>query len=243
MRNSDEINQFAWAGYRVRNPAWGLSRRSPSTSISGSITSTAAERPLSGAQPQRQRDLPQQLERQLERHAPERAISTYELRGGPSIRLPGDWAGNLSLNSDSGRAVSSAWGEVEASRTMAAAGRATSGVPRAGRPDNAVSLQANPSYSRRRPDLQYVETGEVSGATRYLYATLDQRTFSLTFRIDVALSPALTLQYYGAPFLSSGGSVTSSGSPTAGGAVRRPLRESRLGTSTTTRTRTRTRST
>ena len=52
--------------------------------------------------------------------------------------------------------------------------------------------------NRRLPGtLELVQGNAVLG-------TIDQRTAALTFRIDVALRPNLTVQYYGAPFLANG---------------------------------------
>ena len=39
---------------------------------------------------------------------------------------------------------------------------------------------------------------------RYLFASIDQKTVSFTFRLDLCLTPNLTVQYYGSPFVSTG---------------------------------------
>jgi hypothetical protein len=45
---------------------------------------------------------------------------------------------------------------------------------------------------------------EVDGRTEYIVGTVDQRTLSLTLRLTYNLTPDLTLQYYGQPFISRG---------------------------------------
>ena len=41
-------------------------------------------------------------------------------------------------------------------------------------------------------------------AARYLFGSLDQDVVGITVRLEYTLTPNLTLQYYGAPFLSNG---------------------------------------
>jgi hypothetical protein len=58
--------------------------------------------------------------------------------------------------------------------------------------------------SVNRPELQYVGTESFGDEDRYLFARLDQKTVSMTFRVDYCATPNLTVQYYGSPFVSSG---------------------------------------
>ena len=43
-----------------------------------------------------------------------------------------------------------------------------------------------------------------SGEPRYVLGRIDQDTWDFTFRVNLALSPELTLQYYGSPFIGTG---------------------------------------
>jgi len=52
--------------------------------------------------------------------------------------------------------------------------------------------------------MQYVDTLSFGDHDRYLFARIDQKTASLTFRLDLCLTPNLTVQYYSSPFVSSG---------------------------------------
>jgi hypothetical protein len=72
------------------------------------------------------------------------------------------------------------------------------------RPLNALSLSFEPDYSIQNNLLQYVETTDLNGDPRYLFAELDQKTMTFTFRINFTLNPELTLEYYGQPFVSAG---------------------------------------
>jgi hypothetical protein len=72
------------------------------------------------------------------------------------------------------------------------------------RPSNALRFTLSPAYIASQDELQYVETTSMGTEDRYLFGSIDQETFSLTLRLDYTLRPNLTLQFYGAPFVSSG---------------------------------------
>jgi hypothetical protein len=60
-----------------------------------------------------------------------------------------------------------------------------------------------PDYSISNHELQYVNTEEYNGEDRYIFAEIDQITTDLTLRIDYAITPELTIQYYGSPFITA----------------------------------------
>ncbi|MFC1555658.1 DUF5916 domain-containing protein [candidate division KSB1 bacterium] len=72
------------------------------------------------------------------------------------------------------------------------------------RPLDNLLLSAKPFYQINRADLQYVRTLDYLDDPRYIMGRLDQQTFGLTFRFDYAISPEMTIQYYGQPFVSAG---------------------------------------
>ena len=45
---------------------------------------------------------------------------------------------------------------------------------------------------------------KVNGEDRYIVGTVDQQTFSLSLRVNYNLTPNLTIQYWGQPFISKG---------------------------------------
>ncbi len=42
------------------------------------------------------------------------------------------------------------------------------------------------------------------GRNKYIFASIDRKTISASFRINFNLSPDLTLQYWGQPFVATG---------------------------------------
>jgi hypothetical protein len=73
------------------------------------------------------------------------------------------------------------------------------------RPFNTMKAGITASYSGNRDQLQYVTTETVPGGYRYILGTIDQQTLGLTLRIDYSITPELSVQYYGSPFISKGG--------------------------------------
>jgi hypothetical protein len=70
-----------------------------------------------------------------------------------------------------------------------------------------LSASMGLNYSRDINDAQWRANFGVSGVdtTHYTFARLDQKTLSLTTRINYTATPTLSFQFYGAPFISTGG--------------------------------------
>ncbi len=71
-------------------------------------------------------------------------------------------------------------------------------------PFNALSISANPEYGYNKDHLQFIDNIEANGNTTYLNGTVDQRTFSMSLRLNYTINPNLTVQYWGQPFISRG---------------------------------------
>lgn len=71
-------------------------------------------------------------------------------------------------------------------------------------PTNALNISFNPEYSKNPNKTQYVTTTDFNGTTRYIIAKIDQQTLSASMRINYAINPNLSIQYYGQPFISRG---------------------------------------
>jgi len=131
-------------------------------------------------------------------------VSNYTLRGGPALSYPNTWNVWYSVTTDMrkklyfeangyhgyGEDNSSSFGGVYFSTVF--------------KPVNAFSFYLTPIYDLSRDAMQYVTTLDYDGQKRYIVADILQKTLSLTFRINYNITPDLTIQYYGQPFISSG---------------------------------------
>jgi hypothetical protein len=60
-------------------------------------------------------------------------------------------------------------------------------------------------YTRNRNDTQHYGTfTDSTGALHYTFAHLEQKTLSLTWRLDYTFTPTASLQIYASPFVSKG---------------------------------------
>ena len=72
-------------------------------------------------------------------------------------------------------------------------------------PINALRISAFPSLSINSDKLQFIDNfDDVNGSPRYLNGEIEQRTLSMSFRLNYTINPNLTIQYWGQPFISRG---------------------------------------
>ncbi|HSJ14492.1 MAG TPA: DUF5916 domain-containing protein [Longimicrobiales bacterium] len=127
-------------------------------------------------------------------------------RGGPPVRTSRTVYPWFGVNGDSrGRLVPSLW--VNLGYTDAGHSRSASLSPSLTlrlSPRLEAGLAANISHTD--DDNQWYGNfgDEVSGGTHYAFARLDQRTVSLTARVNYVVSPELSFEFYGQPYVSSG---------------------------------------
>ena len=131
-------------------------------------------------------------------------ISTNLLRGGPSFVLPGGEEMNLNISTDQSKKLSfnignyHGLGDAESYRNH----EYWMGINI--RPMNALSISFSPNYSIQNNQLQYVSATQMANDPSYIFARLDQKTASFTFRLNYTFTPELSLEYYGQPFISAG---------------------------------------
>lgn len=133
-------------------------------------------------------------------------------RGGPLMLDPASVGGGIRLRSDGRRAVSLR-PSLNLSRGEDASGSEVRGSLEINvRPSPRVELQLEPSWSRASDGAQYVAATQTLSyastfGTRYIFGMLERETVSMQTRLNVAFTPALTLQLFAQPLLSSGAYV------------------------------------
>ena len=68
----------------------------------------------------------------------------------------------------------------------------------------ALSLSLDPEFEQSYRGDQYIDQVESNQGLRYLNGKVDQTTLSITLRATYSLTPNLTIQYYGQPFIAKG---------------------------------------
>jgi len=126
------------------------------------------------------------------------------LRGGPMMKTPGNWDIRFGFSTDSRKKfVFDAYSNFRNGYSKSSNSFYTEGGF-SYKPTNYLVLSFNPSYSKSFSEIQYVSTIEKSAGDKYIFASIDRETVSASFRINVNLSPDLTLQYWGQPFIATG---------------------------------------
>jgi hypothetical protein len=118
--------------------------------------------------------------------------------------MPGNVNYNLNMNSDHSKDVSFGLGGWGHSLDDNAGNGRGFWTYIAWRPNNALRIELNPSLNWSDGDLHYVSGANYEGDPRYIYGQLSQRSFDASLRIDYSVSPTLTIQFYGAPFIATG---------------------------------------
>ena len=127
-------------------------------------------------------------------------------RGGPVLRESrtiSPWGG---FNTDSRRVVSAGlWTNLWFSDEGNTNGWSLSPYVRL-RFSTQLSVNIGPNVSRDHNDSQWFGnfTDDGTGVTHYSFAHLDQRTVSMSTRINYTATPNLTFEFYGQPFVSTG---------------------------------------
>jgi len=134
----------------------------------------------------------------------EQVTDTRALRGGPALRWHDFFEAAAEVASDASRRVHArvglehAWSVDDDSwaTELQAALRL--------RLSNRLSLTGQAGNERKTDNLQYVATADAAGEPRYVLGRIEQDTWTFTVRVNLALTPELTLQYYGSPFIGTG---------------------------------------
>jgi Domain of unknown function (DUF5916) len=132
-------------------------------------------------------------------------LDTRLLRGGPAVAGGMQATGTLAVDSDVKRelrvgASGQAWAEPESDSW-----RLTAGVNFEWDVLSNLELNIAPSYVRNVDDTQFVgAVDDAMGETRYILGRIEQSTLVATTRLEYTLSPRMSLQLYGEPFISAG---------------------------------------
>jgi hypothetical protein len=129
------------------------------------------------------------------------------LRGGPSMKMPGNLYIGGGINSNSRKKLSCEL-DFRFYRTFQDVRTAYDlSLEMEYRPVNTLTISVEPEWSRTQNRLQYVSTLSLTSGVytpRYIFASIDQKTLGMSLRIDYNITPDLTVQYWGQPFFGSG---------------------------------------
>jgi len=131
-------------------------------------------------------------------------LSTGMLRGGPMMKVPGNNNMRIGFSTDNRKKLGFQFNTNTSTGFQDYSSSFNTGVSISYKPTNYLSVAFNPGYSKSFSEMQYVTRLNVNDADKYIFASIDRKTINTSFRISLNLSPDLTLQYWGQPFVASG---------------------------------------
>ncbi len=132
------------------------------------------------------------------------ALDTRLLRGGPAFEAPGSWEFRVSGRTDFRRPV---WLTAGVTRSLEDYSDATSWRANARlglRPPGQFGISWDARIGWSTNDRQYVTRRSTADSTYYVLGRLDRQDFSITMRLDFAITPKLSFELYAEPFVSAG---------------------------------------
>lgn len=203
LSRGDVAMVWGWAGYRIRKPTWVFNQLGANLNawqgydfglepifVGGNVNFWGELRNYWS------------VNAGINRQGPN--LSLGALRGGPALRFDPGWNVWYGLGSDSRRpfVVSLSGSVYRADRGTRESGGLSMGL--AYRPGSRLSLRVTPGYSYNRNLRQYVDAPDAGDGSRYILGAIAQDTYYLTLRLNYCLTPDLSIQFYGQPFLSNG---------------------------------------
>lgn len=202
LREANSIMQVSWTGYKINNPFYIF------RSFDASIAQWAGwdfggNNLFKGGNIEFNVQLKNLWKFGIGFNLNGQNLSNTALRGGPAVKVPGGYEfwSFISSNEKKKLKVNLSYalnnGKYDSQNTSRLSANLTY------KPINTLRLSLSPSIRFNKTEFQYTTEIDFNEAPRYIFGGLDQTTFNLVARIDVNLTPDLSLQYYGSPFISS----------------------------------------
>ncbi|MBC8110510.1 MAG: carbohydrate binding family 9 domain-containing protein, partial [Verrucomicrobia bacterium] len=130
------------------------------------------------------------------------SVSNNALRGGSSLRQPAGINNWFYVQTDSRKKITSglevfnSWGFENTVRVNDVS------LNLQAQPLNAITVSLGVGYTKNwRKQDQFVNNADFDGQSRIIVSEVDQNTMRFTMRLNYNITPDLTLQYYGQPFI------------------------------------------
>ncbi|MGE5406085.1 MAG: DUF5916 domain-containing protein [Methanosarcina sp.] len=203
IREADQILEVLWAGYNVWDPKWIYRRYNINFDVVGgwdfggnSIIKVAEWNANMGLKNFWNVWTGGNLESS--------AISTGMLRGGPMMKVPGGLSLRAGLSSDNRKKIEFSTFVNYNKGFLKFSNSIYTEVELSYKPTDFITFSLAPGYNQSYSELQYVSTVTYNNKDRYLFASIDRKTISTSVRLNLNLSPNLSFQYWGQPFIASG---------------------------------------
>ncbi|MFZ0282518.1 MAG: DUF5916 domain-containing protein [Bacteroidales bacterium] len=203
IREADQVFSVLWAGYNQWEPK-GIYRN---FNINGDVVSVfnfGGDNVLNIFETNASMTLKNYWNVWTGGNVSGKTLDASILRGGPMMKTPGRVSWRAGFSTDGRKKLGFEVFSNYNGGFQNYSNSLYSSISASYKPTNYLSISFGPGYSRSFNELQYVTNLTYNNNERYIFASIDQRTISASLRVNFNLSPDLTLQYWGQPFIATG---------------------------------------
>jgi hypothetical protein len=203
IRVADQVLSILWAGYSQWDPKW-IYRRYNINSDLYIVNNFGGDVTGGGFEWNANMSLKNYWNIWTGGNISSSQLSTGMLRGGPMMKIPGNVNARLGFSTDNRKKLvfdvnsNISRGNKNDSRNFSSA------IGMTYKPTNWLVLTVSPGFNKSFSELQYVSRIGNNGGDKYIFASIDRKTINTSFRLNLNLSPNLTFQYWGQPFVATG---------------------------------------
>ena len=203
MRNTDLIRQWFWIGYNTLKPTKTF-RHFNASLFQNTRWDFGGDNISNGISISTDAEFKNYWGLRMGGSVRSTTMSRSALRGGPAFLLPGSTSVWFRISSDERKKLrfsTSSW--ISSGNDGSSDGYGLS-MNFNYQPINALNISVSPRYNWSTRQQQYVTTKSFDDETRYINASIEQNTASVSVRFNYSIRPNLSLQYYGQPYVSTG---------------------------------------
>jgi len=204
MRQADDILEVVWVGYRIYEP-FSIFRYLNLNFNQWTEWNFGGESTGPGGNINVNTQLKNYWYVNFGTNVNGKGLSITELRGGPALKYSGSknaWVG-VGTN-DQKRLTAEAGFSVQHGNVKNSKQSYSTEVGFGYRPSKNLKITLSPAFSSNNDELQYVTQQDYSNKTDYIFARIHQKTLSASLRINYIITPNLSIQYWGQPFIATG---------------------------------------
>lgn len=204
IREADQILSVLWAGYNVWDPKW-IYRRYNINADFFAVWNFGGDNLVNGFEWNANMGLKNFWNIWTGGNLGSSGYSAGMLRGGPMMKTTGAYNVRFGFSSDNRKKVGFSFFTGYNAGYRRDTRNLNSEIEISYKPIDYLSISVAPAFSNSFSELQYVTNNiHFNGEARYVFASIDRKTISTSFRASLNLSPNLTFQYWGQPFIATG---------------------------------------
>ena len=203
IRQADQLMGILYSSYNQWEPK-GIYRRYAVSSYIYSLYNFGGVHLATGIEPSANMTFRNYWNAYISAAVTTNQLSTTLLRGGPAMKIPGSYQVQYGFSSDNRRRLIISITSGISGQYLHNSGSRLINLGFQYKPTNYILISCTPQLSISDDHLQYIATLNTDNGPRYILATIHQSTISASLRANINISPNLSIQYWGQPFLAAG---------------------------------------